>query len=180
MDSIDLSYVKRRARRKYEWARVRRALWGFGPSLLVVAAAGVFAKHPTSTLAFGAAMFAAGVSALWYGRGLKHAVLPGFGLGLVPLALALCANRFGHVCTGDGCVALCVPACITGGLMAGVGMAVIGHRHRQGVGYWAAASLIALLTGAMGCSCVGSAGVLGLAAGFGLGVLPGVVRRLKY
>ncbi len=176
MDSIDLNHLERRARRKYEWSRARRALVGFAPSLLVVAAAVGFAKHPTSTLAFGAAMFAAGVTALWYGRSLKRAVLPGFGLGLVPLALALCANQFGHACMGDGCMTLCVPACAAGGLVAGIGMGVIGHRQRQGAGYWAAASLIALLTGAMGCTCVGYAGVVGLAVAFGLGILPAVVR----
>jgi hypothetical protein len=41
-----------------------------------------------------------------------------------------------------------------------------------------AASTIAVLTGAMGCSCVGYAGVVGLIAGFVVGLLPAIVRRL--
>src|SRR5690349_11083454 len=162
MVSIDLAAIERRSKRRYEWARARRALWGFAPSLLVVAAAAAFAKHSVSTLAFGAAMFAFGVLALWYGRNVRRAVLPGLALGLVPLVVALCANHFHHACMGGACVSVCLPACTAGGLLAGIGMAVVGRRQQQGVLYWLAASSIAVLTGAMGCSCIGFAGVAGL------------------
>jgi hypothetical protein len=178
MASTDLAALERRVRRRYEWARVRRALLGFAPSLLVVAAAAAFAKQSVSALAFGGAMFVFGVSALWYGRNVRRAVLPGLGLGLVPLALALCANHLHHACMGGACMSVCLPACTAGGLLAGVGMAVIGRRQQQGLAYWGAASLIAVLTGAMGCSCVGYAGVVGLMLGYGAGLLPLAVRRL--
>jgi hypothetical protein len=143
-----------------------------------VAGAALFAKHPSSALIFGAGMFAFGFGALWYGRELRKAVLPGVSLGLIPLTLALCANQMHHACMGGACMSVCLPACTVGGFAAGIGMAVVGHRQRQGLGYWVAASTITVLTGAMGCSCVGYAGVIGLIAGFGVGLIPAVGRRL--
>src|SRR5882757_5655215 len=119
MASTDLAAIERRLRHRYEWARVRRALLGFAPSLLIVASAAAFAKHSISAFAFGTAMFVFGVSALWYGRDLRRAVLPGLALGLVPLAVALCANHFHHACMGGACVSVCLPACTAGGLLAG-------------------------------------------------------------
>jgi len=178
MASADLPLIERRLRRKYEWARARRAFWGFTPSLLIVAGAALFAKHPSYALIFGAGMFAFGVAALWYGRELRKAVLPGVALGLIPLTLALCANQMQHACMGGACMTVCLPACTIGGFVAGVGIAIVGHRQKQDLGYWLAASTITVLTGAMGCSCVGYAGVVGLVAGFVIGLIPAFGRRL--
>lgn len=179
MESIDLERGKRRARIKYELARLRRALVGFAPALIVVAVAAYFGSRPSSTLLFGCALFGVGVTLLWYGRDLKRAVLPGIAAGLVPLALALCANHFGHFCTGSSCMSLCVPACTAGGLLAGLTVAAIGYRGKHGTGYWAAASLIALLTGALGCACIGYSGLIGLAAGYGVAFLPMTARKFS-
>jgi hypothetical protein len=177
MDSIDLSQLERRARRKYEWARARRAAFGFAPSLVLVALAAVMNKHPMSAVTFGAAMFAVGTMLLWYGRDLRRAVLPGLAMGILPLALALCANHMGHACMGDRCMMLCVPACALGGLGAGVGVSLIGLRWKHAWPFWVGATTLTLLTGAMGCSCVGYGGVAGLAVGYGVGLLSGLVRR---
>jgi hypothetical protein len=176
MDSTSSVSIEQRARRKYEWARVRRALVGFSPTLLIVALVSLATHRPVAAAIFGAALFVTGVLILWYGRDVRRAVLPGFGLGLVPLALALCANHM-HVC-GDGvCLNWCVPACVTGGLAAGIGTALIGHRTRRSAGYWGAAAVLTLLTGAMGCSCVGYSGVIGLAVGYAAGLVLSLVRR---
>lgn len=177
MESIDLTKLERRARRKYEWTRVRRAVLGFAPSLVVVVIAALANKHPSSALAFGAAMFVVGVALLWYGRDIRRAVLPGLAMGLLPLALALCANNVGHACMGGECMTVCVPACTIGGLGAGIGVSLIGFRWKQGAAFWAGATALTLLTGAMGCSCVGYGGVAGLALGYGVGVLPALLRR---
>ena len=177
MDSIDLGRAERRARQKYEWARVRRATLGFAPALLVVAIAAMMNHHSTTALVFGGAMFLVGAGLLWYGRDLRRAVLPGLAMGILPLALALCANHMGHACLGDRCLALCVPACAIGGVGAGVGIAVIGLRWKQSWPFWVGATVLTLLTGAMGCSCVGFGGIAGLATGFGVGLLSGIVQR---
>ncbi|HET9957141.1 MAG TPA: hypothetical protein VFQ61_21740 [Polyangiaceae bacterium] len=175
MDSTDLQAFEQRARRKYEWARVRRALLGFSPAVVVITAAALTGKHPMSTAALGVALFAFGVLLLWYGRDVRRAVLPGLALGALPLVLALCANHV-HSCHDGVCVTWCVPACALGGLGAGIGVGIIGQRARHSLGYWLGASALTLLTGAMGCNCAGYGGVVGLAAGFVIGVGPAFLR----
>jgi len=96
----------------------------------------------------------------------------------VPLVFALCANSIGHLCSGDRCMTLCIPACATGGLLAGVVVTGLAVRRRSGIGFWLAASSVALLTGAMGCASVGYAGLVGLALGFGTGLVPMLIGRL--
>jgi hypothetical protein len=179
MDSIDLTRIERRARLKYEWARARRALLGFGPSLIVVVIAALASKHPNAAVAFGGVMFVVGVTLLWYGRDVRRAVLPGLAMGLIPLVLGLCANHMGHACRGDHCMTLCVPACTAGGLAAGIGVSLIGLRWKQGLAFWTGATALTLLTGAMGCSCAGYTGVAGLAIGYAVGLLPGLLRRVR-
>lgn len=176
MDSID--QMERRVRMRYEGGRLRLAVLGFAPVLVVVTIAAVLGKRPLAALAFGAATFAVGTLVLWYGRDLRRAVLPGVALGTVPLVLALCANHVGHACTGDGCMMLCVPACTAGGLVAGIALGVLGLRRRGGVGFWVAGSALALLTGGMGCACAGLSGIAGLGIGFVTGIAPGALRRL--
>ena len=178
MDSIDLERVERRARFKYEWSRVRRALLGFAPAMLVVGIAALFARYPSSALLFGLMMFAVGVALLWYGRDLKRAVLPGLVAGIVPLTLVLCASRVDHACMGNECMMVCLPACAAGGIVAGLVVAAVGYRGGHGMGFWVGASAVALLTGAMACFCVGYSGLAGLALGYGAGMVPAVARRL--
>jgi hypothetical protein len=174
----NLEHIKRRARLKYEWSRARRAVAGFAPAAVIVIAAALLGNRPASTLAIGSALFVSSAILLWYGRDLRRAVLPGVVAGMVPLTFALCANHFGHACTGDRCIMLCVPACTLGGLVAGLAVAAIGHRGRHGFGFWGAASGLALLTGAMGCACVGYSGVAGLGVGFTAGLVP-VLWRVR-
>jgi hypothetical protein len=178
MDSAEVDRIERRARVRYEWSRLKRAVIGFGPVSLIVVGAALLARHPMWTVSFGAALFVLGAVLLWYGRDLKRAVIPGVAAGLIPLVLALCAIRVGHACTGDGCMMLCVPACTVGGLVAGLSVAAVGLSRRARPGFWVSASGVALLTGSMGCSCVGLSGVVGLGFGFLLGAMPGLVRRM--
>jgi len=178
MDSIDLQRIERRARLRYEWARVWRAFLGFAPVWLVIGLACAFTHRPSLAASFGLAAFVMGVVMLWYGRDVKRAVLPGLAAGMVPLLLALCANSMNHVCTGASCMSLCMPACVVGGLVAGIAIAVVGHRRRAGLGFWLGASAISLLVGAMGCTCIGYPGVAGLAVGYVAGIVPALARRL--
>lgn len=176
MGSTDLLRLQRSVRRAYELGRLRRAMLGVAPVLVVVAAATSFTHRPTSALAFGCAVALAGLLMLWYGREAQRAVLPGVAAGLVPLVLALCANRM-HWCGPDGCTSLCLPACALGGVVAGLAVARVGKQRGSGVAFWLCASSLALLTGAMGCACIGYSGLIGLGFGFGAGVVPGLLRR---
>jgi len=176
MDSTDLAKMQRRARTRYELGRARRALLGVAPFLLVVAISLALTHRSSSTLLFGIAALSVGAVMLWYGRDLQRAVLPGAAAGLVPLTLALCANRF-HNCGAESCASLCIPACVLGGVVAGLAVASVGNQRRAGAGFWLSASGVALLTGSMGCACVGYSGVVGLALGYTAGVVPGLMRR---
>ena len=177
MDSIDLAHLERRARRVYEFQRLWRALLGVMPVLVVAAVAALFTHRPISALGFGLATVALGVAMLWYGRNPQKAVLPGVAAGLVPLVLALCANHL-HACGRDVCTSVCVPACTAGGLIAGLAVANVGLRRTAGVWFWLPASSLALLTGAMGCACIGYSGVWGLSLGIGIGLVLGQARRV--
>jgi hypothetical protein len=178
MASIDLAQVERRVRRRYEWSRAKQAVVGFSPVFLVIALATLLARQPSQAGGFGAATFLAGAAMLWYGREPQRAVLPGVLAGFVPLSLALCANHL-HVCTGNGCVALCIPACSVGGLIAGYAVARVGKQRRAGASFWLSASALALLMGAMGCACVGYSGILGLGLGFTVFAVPGWLSRAR-
>lgn len=176
MDSTDLTRLQRRVRWAYEFGRLRRALLGVAPVLVIVAVAACITHHPISTLWFGFATVTVGATMLWYGRDPQKAVLPGIAAGLVPLVFALCANHI-HGCGADGCSSFCVPACAVGGVVAGLVVASVGNQRKAGAWFWLSASSLALLTGAMGCACVGYSGVLGLGIGFGAGIVPGLLRR---
>jgi hypothetical protein len=176
MDSAELQQVRARARRAYEWGRVRRAAGGVAPVLPLVALAAYLSARPGPAWTFGLGAFLLGAALLWVGREPQRAVLPGLAAGAVPLVLALCANQV-HLCGPDGCSTLCMPACIAGGLAAGAGISVLGLRRRAGWAWWLGASTLSLLVGAMGCSCVGYSGVVGLFGGYAVGVVPLLLKR---
>lgn len=177
MASIDLDLLERRARVRYEVARAVRGLLGFAPALLLVGLAAALGRRPGSTLFFGGLLFLVGAFLLWRGRTLHRAVLPGVLSGLIPLSLALVANR-GHACPGGQCASWCLPACVAGGIIAGLAVSALASRRGLGWRFWVGASALSLLTGAMGCSCVGYSGVIGLGAGFLAGAVPWAVRQL--
>jgi len=176
MDSTNLEQIQRRLRVAYEFGRLRLALVGILPVLVIVAIAASVTHRPMSALWLGVATVTIGATMLWYGREPQRAVLPGIAAGLVPLVLALRANHI-HACGLDGCSTLCVPACALGGVVAGLAIASVGNQRRAGPLFWLSASGLALLTGAMGCACVGYSGIAGMAIGFGAGMVPGLLRK---
>lgn len=176
MGSIDLSKLEELARGRYERSRVRLALAGALPVLLVVAAALVFARHVSSVALFGGALFVTGVVLLWRGQNSGRAFWPGVFSGLLPLVLSLVANQT-HGCASGHCSSWCVPACAAGGVGAGLFIAALASRWKVGASFWVGASLMAVLTGSMGCSCVGASGVFALIVGHAIGVSPVLMRR---
>ena len=177
MGSIEIAQLQRRARMAYEFSCLRRAAVGMVPAIVIVALATCFTHRPMSAVVFGSVAVALGVFMLWFGREPQKAVLPGIAAGIVPLVLAFCAN-YVHSCGMHGCSSWCVPACALGGVVAGLTVASFGNQRQAGPVFWLSASGLALLVGAMGCSCVGYSGVLGLGLGFAAGTVPGLLRRL--
>jgi hypothetical protein len=179
MNPEELEAVQKRIRRAYELSRLRHALVGFAPIIVLVGVAAVIGERHDVAVPAGLMLFAGGVIALWYGREPGRGVLPGAIGGSFAFVLALCANQMGHFCTGERCMSWCLPACVAGGVLAGGIVSFVGVRQRRGIGYWLSASAITLLTGALGCSCVGYAGVGGLTIGFASALLVPALSSLR-
>ena len=177
MESIDLDSLEKRARVRYELARAARAIVGFTPALLLVLLAAALGRRPSSAVMFGSMLFVSGAFLLWRGQTMHRAVLPGLLAGIIPLTFALMANR-GHACAGGHCSTWCLPACITGGVVAGLAVSWFATKRGLDWSFFAGATAVSLLTGAMGCSCIGYSGVIGLGVGFLAGALPWGVRKL--
>jgi hypothetical protein len=171
MASIDVVSLERRARARYEWVRLSQSAFGFSPVVVLVAVLAWFARRPVSVVVLGCLLFGTGVSCLWRRRDLHRSVVPGLMSGLIPLVLALVANQR-HGCASGNCSMWCVQACVAGGLLSGSAIAWVMSRSQFGWNVTACAVAISFLTGAMGCSCVGYSGVVGLAAGLAVTAVP--------
>ena len=160
-----------RVRKAYERARWKQALAGFAPVLLVPILALCLDGWTWRTAALGAALFGIGTTLLWYGRDAARGVLPGVLAGLLPFAAALCAPRM-HMCMGHSCMSVCLLACGGAGLVAGAGLGLVWRNSKRGRVALGVAATVTLITGTIGCACAGYGGVLGMAVGFLLGLLP--------
>lgn len=161
------------ARRGYERSRLKLALAVALPALLIPVVSWLLGTSLRNASLFGAALVL-GLAALeWRGGLYALGGLSGFKAGLVPLAFAHTAKLWGHVCTPAGCTTLCVPACATGGVLAGV---LVEWWARRSPRPWLTRGLgaaVSLITGAMGCSCVGAAGIAALVVGVGVSMAAG-------
>lgn len=154
-----------RARRAYELGRVRAAL-RVAPFVFAAAVAAVACGRPaamTGVLATTLLVVSAGVS--YAGGPAGRGVVPGLVAGAAPLVMPLLMATVGHACFGPACLALCLPACVVGGAVAGVVIARSAARQEPDPPFVAAAVAVAALTGALGCTIAGVAGVLGMLAG---------------
>lgn len=168
------------ARRTYERSRVAFALKVAAPVALIPAVSCVLGTSLASAAVLGVALVLAVALSTWRGGGFALGGISGLKAGVIPLAFAHGAKLFGHVCTPAGCTTLCVPACATGGLVAGALVEWWARRSERpnltrglGIG-------VSLLTGALGCSCVGYAGVIALLCGLALSMGAGFVVRPRH
>lgn len=175
MGSTEVKGGENRARLAYEMSRLRRAVLGFAPMLALVAVALLLGNRSMPTLAFGMGLFVFGVVLLWYGHDVKRAVLPGVAAGTVPLIFALCSRHMGQTYMDGRGMAICVSACVAGGLIAGAVISFAGIRGKRGFGFLLAAAGVTLFTGAMGCVCAGGWGLVGLVIAFGVSAAPGLI-----
>jgi len=169
-------FAEKRARKAYERARWRLALVTPWPLIGLVAAMAIFGGRPLAALGLGGALYLIAMLLRWRGQEFGASLTPGVLAGAVPLVLATIARCSGHVCVGGSCVSLCLPACCAGGVIAGLVITAVGIRRSAGVRFFGGAFAVAALVGALGCSCVGFGGIIGLTAGLSIALLPGVVR----
>jgi hypothetical protein len=152
-----------RARRAYEWSRLKAAL----PATLWIApmiAATLAIGGPAIGLRIcaGLALVIVVLILAWRGGAAGRAIGPGLLAGLAPLAFPLMMRSM-HLCGVHGCLMLCLPACIAGGMIGGLVVALTVRRVSQGRVMFTLATLaIAMLCGAMGCLVAGLGGFLGM------------------
>lgn len=179
--SLDPALAEARAKSAYESGRRGLASYVALPLLALGVLGACMGTRPVYALIVGALIAALAWVCIWRGRVAGRAVLPGVVAGLVPLTLAYAAQTYGHVCTGNACYSLCLPACTSGGFIAGLVIARLGRNVASPVRFWGLAALLAGLEGSLGCSCVGYGGVMGLAVGLVITLVPAwIVSRRKH
>lgn len=165
------------ARGRYERSRVAFAAKVAAPVAVIPAVSVALGTSIASAAVIGAGLVAAVALVTWRGGGFALGGFSGLKAGVIPLVFAHSAKLFGHVCTPAGCTTLCVPACASGGLIAGALVEWWARKSprpnlTRGLG-----AGVSLLTGALGCSCVGYAGIVALLCGLGLSMAAGLVVR---
>jgi len=174
--SAEQSLLRGRAKRAYEWGRLRRALGGSIPTLLVAGMVAALVREVSWPLVLGLALYLASVLLLWFGRSPGRSVLPGVVYGLLPLTGGVIAKLHGHVCMGLSCYSTCMFYCVGGGVLAGILVGRLASKSDSPTAVFMSAAATSLLTGAIGSSCVGVHGIIGMAAGIGLGAVPQTLR----
>ena len=154
-----------RARRAYEWGRLRRALRvsaSIGPLVLVSL---LVCAVPGKTLAIGALLLLAASGMLWRGGIYAEAVGPGIAAGLGALAAPLLATMLAAL-AGSPPDSILAVAYFAGGAVTGgaVGIRAFGAERQQGR-FLLSAALVAGLTGSLGCVMGGAGGIVGMALG---------------
>ncbi|MGE5048433.1 MAG: hypothetical protein ACM3PC_07710 [Deltaproteobacteria bacterium] len=171
MATTDLA-LEARARRAYEWGRVRASL-RLAPVVFAGAAAALACGRPLwSTCAVAGVLLPLALGLSIGGGTGGRAVIPGLVAGTVALACPVLMHTVGHACLGPACMTLGIPACIVGGAAAGALIASRAAREESGGRFLVAALSVAGLMGALGCSLAGAAGVLGMLAGLALTSAP--------
>lgn len=162
MASIDPSVLHARVKRAYERGRLRWSATAGAIVLPMIALSLHAGAKPTWAIVTGTVLLVLAVGFRWYGRTWGRAVLPGLLAGSAPLLLPLLLRTGGHCCFGGACVSVCLLGCIGGGVLAGaaIGVASVGEQDR--VGFLGAATLLAALTGTLGCAVVGLSGMAGM------------------
>jgi hypothetical protein len=174
--SLTDAVLQARARRSYELGRVDVAL---RRSLLltpVVLLPFTCCSDPAANLLTGVLLVAAVAWCLWRGEGWRLGVAPGLAAGAVPLLAPLLLHPTGHACRGGIC--LMPSSCLVAGLLGGVALGWFIRRLRErGPAAMLSASLVAGLTGSVGCLAYGLIGLGGMILGMAAGALPVLVVR---
>ena len=160
--------LRQRARRAFVRGRLREVQAATALAALLVLVAVTLAEAPARAALLGLPLLAASAAFAYWGREAAHVLWPALLLGALPLSCALMAPHLGHICTGSGCVSLCLPMCTAGGLAAGMLLSRFAMAQPRPWRAWWLGAAIAIAAGAMGCACAGLPSVVGMALGVGV------------
>lgn len=178
MTDIDLARLEARARGAYERGRWRLGIASAWPALVLAGLCISLGGKPMITVSIAVVLGVTIAIAVHRGRHHARAVVPGLLAGALPMLAGLLACRIPHVCAGPTCLQFCAPLCLGAGAVAGLWL-VVGKRRagNSDVPSLWVATVIALLTGALGCFFVGLGGLAGMALGLSLGSAVGWIPR---
>jgi hypothetical protein len=168
---------RQRARRAYEWGRLRHAAVKAWPALLLTAVSWWLCHEPGLSTVIGAGLFALATGLVWYGRIAAQAASAGLKAGMAAFAVPVAAF---HWCSAPDCTTLTAMLIINGGCGLGVGLLLsfestrlLTHRNV----FLLFASVVAALSGMLGCVLFGPMGLAGMAAGVLLSTAPVAIYR---
>ena len=170
------SQLERRGRWTYELGRARWASHVLLFILPLVLVAQFIGRPTFLVVGLGGTLsvvaFALSVMHDRYARAVLAGVLAGLPAFIVPLVM----SSVGIVRLGGAAIDPCLPASFLSGVVAGVFVSVRAVEEKRHLSFWLTAVAAAALTGTLGFSVAGSAGVLGLMAGVVVGTAPVVLR----
>jgi hypothetical protein len=163
---MESAEILSRAERAYERGRLRWAMQIGWVVLALVAVSFVAVGVSAVSATTGALLLATATALRWRGRAWSAGVRSGLLAGLIPFTLLLVFKCSGAFCSTGGCMEHCIRFCGTGGLIAGLLLAVRARRYDdERVGFLVAASVVAALTGILGCFVGGLTGMVWMVAG---------------
>jgi hypothetical protein len=178
MDREASAALKERARRAYERGRVRYAVWAALPTAIVALVGGLMGEPAGLAALTGALLYGVAVFCYYRGQHVAKGVLPGIAAGAIPFVAVHAARASEHYCSSSECTSYCLPACVVGGIAAGLLIAYFARASRPARVSWVSAGVVASLTGALGCVCIGVGGILALLGGLLLGAAPLALRPM--
>lgn len=175
MATIGPDDFRARARRAYEWGRLRHATVSAWPALLL-ASVSVWLCHETSLSAgIGAILFALLTGLVWYGPTTNHAARAGLRAGAIAFAVPVIVYA-SHLAPNT----LSTMLVVNGGCGIGVGLLLsvesVPLQAKRNV-FLGCASVVATLCGMLGCQLFGPMGLAGMAAGVLLSTTSFVIYR---
>ncbi|SRR5712692_4348450 len=166
---------RRRARRAYEWARLEAGAAKAWPALVLTAVSWWLCREPGLSVAIGAALFTLATGLIWYGRVFAQAACAGLKAGILAFAVPVVA--FHPNFAGSSLTAMLI---INGGCGLGVGALLSIESTRLQIHrnvFLLFASVVAALSGMLGCVLFGPMGLAGMAAGILLSTAPVAIYR---
>jgi hypothetical protein len=168
-ETVSETSIYRRARRAYELGRAGVAA-RHGALVLAVAALGMVGCTRRLAAALAALLVATLAGAAeWRGQAWRRGARAGLLAGLAPFFLPLGSTWLARLAGGGTCPPA-LWACIAGGVLGGVTLALGDRRSGRQPAFWAAAGAVALACGTVGCLEAGLAGLAGMALGLSVGV----------
>jgi hypothetical protein len=161
------------AQRRYELGRLRRTVKDSWAVALVVTVG--FLRHSDFllTAAVAAVLFIATTLFSWRGEGWGRAIWPGFATGALPLVIPSLAPAKSVCWIAGSCWQVCSLLCTLSGLVAGLALGALVSKEDTGkLPMLVGSTLVAGLTGAIGCALAGAMGIAGMVAGGCLGFVP--------